>query len=97
VELQNVFVQNQVMLKGKHFLINNFLTIKIRYINDVINEHCNVLDYKTFCDTFPIVKINFLDYASTIQAAKRVQSFLNGSESLLSILISETCQTPSLG
>ena len=80
VELQNVctesnviadlplFYNHMIHIGGKTFYNKHLFDNNVRYINDVIDEHGDFLDYKTFCDFFPNVKINFLDYASIIHA-----------------------------
>ena len=59
-----------IHIGGKPFFDKQLFDNNIRYINDIIEEDGTFLNYRTFCDTYNSVKINFLEYASIIHAIK---------------------------
>ncbi|XP_062599221.1 uncharacterized protein LOC134260692 [Saccostrea cucullata] len=65
-----LFYNPMIRIGGKPFYNKQMFNNNIRRVNDIINEDGSFLSFESFCNTYPMIKMNFLEYSSIIHAIK---------------------------
>ena len=65
-----LFYNPNIHIGNKPFFNKQMFDSGIRRINDIINEDGSLLCFESFCNTYPDIRIYFLEYNSIIHAIR---------------------------
>ena len=70
LQTHRCFITPIIHIGNKPFFNKQMFDSGIRRINDIINEDGSLLCFESFCNTYPDIRINFLDYNSINHAIR---------------------------